>query len=64
VLGPEVIDPGWGLDYEDVGVGDFPPQSGLLERLLDGAWMLVQHDAEAVPGHRSDAEHVVVVGVP
>ena len=62
VLAAEVVDPLWRLDDEHVAVGDLPPQPGPVERLVDRSRVVLEHDAEAVPGHRADAEHVVVLG--
>ena len=62
VLGAEVVGPARCLDDEHVAVGDLPPQPRLVECLVDRPWVLVEHDTEAVPGHRADAEHVVGVG--
>jgi hypothetical protein len=37
-------------------------EAGLVERLVDRARVLVEHDAEAVPGRLAHAEDAVVVG--
>jgi hypothetical protein len=60
VRGPDVVRPLGGLDDEHVTVRDLPPQPGLLERVVDRARVLLEHDAEPVPGHAADAEHVIV----
>ena len=62
MFGAEVVGPRGCPDHEHVTVGDLPPQARLVERLVDRARVLVDHDAEPVPGHGSHAEHLVVVG--
>ena len=58
----EVVDPFRPPDHEHVAVGDLPAEPRLLERFVDRVGVLVEHDAEAVPGHLTHAEHAVVVG--
>jgi hypothetical protein len=62
VLGAEVICPLRRLDHEDVAVRDLPAKTGLVERLVDRFRILVEHDAQRMPGNLAHGEHLVVGG--
>src|SRR3954451_11784830 len=45
-------------------LGDRPRQAGRRERVGERVRALVEHDAEAVPGHAAHAHHRIGVGDP
>ena len=59
---PEVVDPLGCSDDEDVAVCHAPAEAGLLQRLVDRAWVAVEDGAEAVPRELANAEHRIGCG--
>jgi hypothetical protein len=62
VLRTEIIRPLRRFDHQDVAVRDLPAEAGLVECLVDRLRVLVEHDAQPVPGNLADREHPVVRG--